>query len=182
MFIEFLKLQDVTFGYSLPCIMDVKIGQQTFDPNAPQKKREREVAKYKYQHDIGFRICGMKVLYFICPCGYVCCALRRHQHYRRYIWAHFPGHDFWKVSKLQNLENNEGPGSSFPRSQSKIHRMLSFRKVAGTNFLNLGRTRVPSSAIRFTKIDRAVSARVPKEVVVCVFCGSLVPPVTPNHL
>ena len=60
--LEFLKLQDVTFGYSLPCIMDVKIGQQTYDPNAPQKKREREISKYKHQHEIGFRICGMKVL------------------------------------------------------------------------------------------------------------------------
>ena len=40
--LKFLKLKDVTEGYLKPCVMDVKIGKQTWEPNATLEKRKAE--------------------------------------------------------------------------------------------------------------------------------------------
>ncbi|XP_054267639.1 inositol polyphosphate multikinase-like isoform X4 [Macrosteles quadrilineatus] len=39
---QFLKLLDATRGYKKPCVMDVKIGRQTWEPGAPVEKQLRE--------------------------------------------------------------------------------------------------------------------------------------------
>ena len=44
-----------------PCIMDLKIGKKTFDPFAGPDKIQRELIRYKYQAQLGFRITGFKV-------------------------------------------------------------------------------------------------------------------------
>lgn len=56
-----LVLDDLTLGYNKPCVIDIKMGRQTFEPTANLDKKEREVRKYPYQHEIGFRITGLKV-------------------------------------------------------------------------------------------------------------------------
>ncbi len=48
-------------GFKAPCIIDIKIGTETYEPNASFDKIEREKNKYQFQHEIGFRIVGFKV-------------------------------------------------------------------------------------------------------------------------
>ncbi|XP_072228818.1 inositol polyphosphate multikinase [Leuresthes tenuis] len=57
----YLKLEDVTRRFSKPCIMDVKLGQQSYDPFASQEKREQQIRKYPLMEEIGFLILGMRV-------------------------------------------------------------------------------------------------------------------------
>jgi 1D-myo-inositol-tetrakisphosphate 5-kinase/inositol-polyphosphate multikinase len=54
-------LEDVTFSFEHPCLIDIKIGQQTFEPTASLIKINNELLKYPYQEILGFRISGMKV-------------------------------------------------------------------------------------------------------------------------
>lgn len=56
-----LVLEDLTLGYCTPCVIDIKMGQQTFEPTASPYKKHREVLKCPYQAITGFRITGMKV-------------------------------------------------------------------------------------------------------------------------
>ncbi|XP_037836734.1 inositol polyphosphate multikinase isoform X2 [Kryptolebias marmoratus] len=57
----YLKLEDVTSRFVRPCIMDVKLGQRSYDPFASQEKREQQIRKYPLMEDIGFLILGMRV-------------------------------------------------------------------------------------------------------------------------
>lgn len=56
-----LVLADVNQHYRKPCVIDIKMGQQTFEPTATKEKKDRERKKYPYQEEIGFRITGFKV-------------------------------------------------------------------------------------------------------------------------
>ncbi|KAK3914326.1 Inositol polyphosphate multikinase, partial [Frankliniella fusca] len=57
-----LVLEDVTGTFSKPCVMDVKIGKQTWDPFATASKRESEEKKYaECKRDLGFCITGFQV-------------------------------------------------------------------------------------------------------------------------
>ncbi|XP_028331995.1 inositol polyphosphate multikinase [Gouania willdenowi] len=57
----YLKLEDVTRRFNKPCIMDVKLGQRSYDPHASQEKREQQVKKYPLMEEIGFLLLGMRV-------------------------------------------------------------------------------------------------------------------------
>ena len=46
---EYLVLGDKTNAFAKPCVMDVKIGTQTFEPDAPADKQARDLAKYPRQ-------------------------------------------------------------------------------------------------------------------------------------
>lgn len=56
-----ILLSDVTINFSKPCAIDLKMGQQSYEPDAPLDKRERERNKYTQQIEFGFRIVGMRV-------------------------------------------------------------------------------------------------------------------------
>lgn len=43
----FIVLNDITRGMKKPCVMDVKIGLQTWEPGCSEKKKKDENAKYK---------------------------------------------------------------------------------------------------------------------------------------
>ena len=58
---EYLRLSDLTAGYRRPSVADLKIGTQTFDDDAPAKKKSSELAKFPDQATLGFRFTGMKV-------------------------------------------------------------------------------------------------------------------------
>lgn len=60
-FLPYILLEDLTKEYDFPNLIDIKIGQQTFEPDAPQEKIDYEKNKYPYQEEVGFRISGMKV-------------------------------------------------------------------------------------------------------------------------
>jgi hypothetical protein len=56
-----LLLTDLTANFSKPCVMDLKLGTQTYEPDAPQEKCLRESGKYPQQELFGFRIVGMRI-------------------------------------------------------------------------------------------------------------------------
>ncbi|XP_063817811.1 inositol polyphosphate multikinase [Pseudophryne corroboree] len=74
----YLKLEDVTRKFSKPCIMDVKIGQKSYDPFASAEKIQQQVSKYPLMEEIGFLVLGMRV-YHIDSDGYE----TENQHYGR---------------------------------------------------------------------------------------------------
>ena len=55
-----LVLSDLTSHYCRPCILDLKLGEQTHDEAASPRKRAHELSKYPHQQAVGFRIAGMK--------------------------------------------------------------------------------------------------------------------------
>ncbi|XP_078479774.1 inositol polyphosphate multikinase-like [Lampetra planeri] len=61
----YLKLEDVTRRFAKPCIMDVKLGQRSYDPFASQEKREQQIKKYPLMEEMGFLVLGMRV-YKLC--------------------------------------------------------------------------------------------------------------------
>jgi len=58
---SYLLLSDATRKFRQPCVMDIKMGTKTFEPDATLAKRERELAKYPPQVSLGFRIVGLRV-------------------------------------------------------------------------------------------------------------------------
>eukprot|EP00568_Trieres_chinensis_P014688 CAMPEP_0183321280 /NCGR_PEP_ID=MMETSP0160_2-20130417/68477_1 /TAXON_ID=2839 ORGANISM="Odontella Sinensis, Strain Grunow 1884" /NCGR_SAMPLE_ID=MMETSP0160_2 /ASSEMBLY_ACC=CAM_ASM_000250 /LENGTH=407 /DNA_ID=CAMNT_0025488183 /DNA_START=291 /DNA_END=1515 /DNA_ORIENTATION=+ len=56
-----LLLSDATANFSRPCAIDLKMGQQSYEPDAPLDKCEREIRKYQHQKEFGFRIVGMRI-------------------------------------------------------------------------------------------------------------------------
>ena len=55
-----LLLQDVTSNFVKPCVIDLKMGSQSYEPDATVEKRTREYSKYPQQALFGFRIVGMR--------------------------------------------------------------------------------------------------------------------------
>mmetsp|Transcript_226 Transcript_226/g.743 ORF Transcript_226/g.743 Transcript_226/m.743 type:complete len:376 (-) Transcript_226:226-1353(-) len=57
-----LELEDITHGYLRPCVMDVKVGFQTWYPGAP----EEYISKCKFKDiatgnaKLGFKVCGLQ--------------------------------------------------------------------------------------------------------------------------
>eukprot|EP01080_Neovahlkampfia_damariscottae_P011279 gene11279-4091_t len=58
---EYLTLENLTFNFEQPCILDLKIGRKTYEPTAKKEKIEYEISKYPQQKEIGFRFSGMKI-------------------------------------------------------------------------------------------------------------------------
>ena len=54
---EFLVLDDITEGFQLPTVMDIKVGKQTWGPDASKDKQIRESSKYcGTKSPFGFRL------------------------------------------------------------------------------------------------------------------------------
>ncbi|KAF3930463.1 hypothetical protein ABW20_dc0108396 [Dactylellina cionopaga] len=58
-----IVLSNLTYGFLKPCVLDVKLGAQLWDDEAPLDKRARldEVANKTTSSSLGMRIAGMKV-------------------------------------------------------------------------------------------------------------------------
>lgn len=56
-----IVLHDITASFNKPCVIDVKMGTQTYEPDATREKRCREYGKYPFQKEFGFRVVGMRV-------------------------------------------------------------------------------------------------------------------------
>mmetsp|Transcript_5173 Transcript_5173/g.7929 ORF Transcript_5173/g.7929 Transcript_5173/m.7929 type:complete len:391 (-) Transcript_5173:201-1373(-) len=59
--IPYIALEDATRRFRTPCVIDIKMGRQTFEPTASLEKMIREKIKYKHQETVGFRLTGFKV-------------------------------------------------------------------------------------------------------------------------
>jgi hypothetical protein len=58
---QYICLSDVTSAFSHPCVVDLKIGTQTYDDFASPQKKASETSKFPDQAVMGFRFTGMKV-------------------------------------------------------------------------------------------------------------------------
>lgn len=58
---DFLILQDLTAPYRCPCVLDLKMGRQSYEPDATTARKEYELRKYPEQILFGFRIVGMRI-------------------------------------------------------------------------------------------------------------------------
>ena len=59
---DFLVLEDITEGFKLPSVMDIKVGKQTWGPDATEAKKTQEASKYVgTKGPFGFSILGMIV-------------------------------------------------------------------------------------------------------------------------
>lgn len=58
-----LVLQNLTYGFVKPCVLDIKLGAQLWDDFAPQEKRDRLdlVSDATTSRSLGLRIAGMRV-------------------------------------------------------------------------------------------------------------------------
>lgn len=56
-----LLLGDLTANYSKPCVLDLKMGTTTYEPDATTEKKDKEHNKYPQQGLFGFRIVGMRI-------------------------------------------------------------------------------------------------------------------------
>ncbi|VDN02981.1 unnamed protein product [Thelazia callipaeda] len=59
--VECIILEDLTYCYKYPCIMDIKVGKVTYDPCATKAKRLSEIIKYPEQESLGFRLTGYRM-------------------------------------------------------------------------------------------------------------------------
>ena len=58
-----IVLQNLTKGFLKPCVLDIKLGAQLWDDEAPQDKRDRldKVSDATTSRSLGFRVAGMRV-------------------------------------------------------------------------------------------------------------------------
>ena len=56
-----MQLEDITFPFRHPSVLDLKMGSQTYDESAKPEKIAAEIEKYPPQKELGFRFTGMKV-------------------------------------------------------------------------------------------------------------------------
>ena len=68
----FLHLDNFNAAYRKPCIMDIKMGKTTSDPDATPEKIACEKAKGPLREIIGFQICGIRVVQFSTPIHIIC--------------------------------------------------------------------------------------------------------------
>ncbi len=59
--VRYLVLEDATAGYAAPCVLDLKMGVQTWGEDAPAAKIAAERAKWPLMETVGFRFTGMRV-------------------------------------------------------------------------------------------------------------------------
>jgi Inositol polyphosphate kinase len=56
-----LLLHNLTGHFSKPCVLDLKVGTETYEPDAPNDKQLREQSKYPAQLELGFRMVAMRI-------------------------------------------------------------------------------------------------------------------------
>ncbi|KAJ0411884.1 hypothetical protein ATCC90586_005979 [Pythium insidiosum] len=59
---KYLVLEDLTWGRSRPCIMDVKVGTRSYEDGASAEKIAYEQSKFPLQPTLGLRVQGIKAL------------------------------------------------------------------------------------------------------------------------
>ena len=58
---KFIKMTNIETDYRKPCVIDLKIGTQTYDEDASDEKKAKQIKKFKYQEQLGYRLTGMKI-------------------------------------------------------------------------------------------------------------------------
>jgi len=58
----YLKLENMVSGYRRPCVVDIKMGKKTYDPEASPAKIAKEMTKFPHVEKFGFTFTGMQVM------------------------------------------------------------------------------------------------------------------------
>jgi 1D-myo-inositol-tetrakisphosphate 5-kinase/inositol-polyphosphate multikinase len=58
---SYILAHNLTINFSKPSVLDIKMGVETFEPDAPEDKKIREINKYELQHEMGFRIVAIRI-------------------------------------------------------------------------------------------------------------------------
>ncbi|KAL3877362.1 hypothetical protein ACJMK2_035084 [Sinanodonta woodiana] len=58
--VTYLKLENIVYPFRKPCVVDIKMGKRTYDPEAGPAKIAREVTKFPYVEKFGFQFTGMQ--------------------------------------------------------------------------------------------------------------------------
>mmetsp|Transcript_13022 Transcript_13022/g.27558 ORF Transcript_13022/g.27558 Transcript_13022/m.27558 type:complete len:444 (-) Transcript_13022:3223-4554(-) len=58
---SYILLNNVTKNFSKPCVLDIKMGIKTFEPDASPEKKSYELGKYSPQSDFGFRFTAIRM-------------------------------------------------------------------------------------------------------------------------
>lgn len=60
---RYLKLENITGRFNVPCVMDIKIGKVTWDDGVDEQFKERRRKKWPLKEITGFSILGFMVCY-----------------------------------------------------------------------------------------------------------------------
>ncbi|KDO27891.1 hypothetical protein SPRG_07163 [Saprolegnia parasitica CBS 223.65] len=58
---RYIQLENLLHGMTRPCVMDIKMGTKSYEPNASAAKVEEESRKFPLQATVGFRLQAIKV-------------------------------------------------------------------------------------------------------------------------
>lgn len=58
--VTYLKLENLVSKFRKPCVVDIKMGKKTYDPEAGPAKIAREMTKFPYVEKFGFQFTGMQ--------------------------------------------------------------------------------------------------------------------------
>jgi hypothetical protein len=58
--LNYLKLENLTYNFDIPCIIDLQIGKYRLSKGSSKEKEELELRKHPYLHKIGFKIDALK--------------------------------------------------------------------------------------------------------------------------
>mmetsp|Transcript_27261 Transcript_27261/g.39068 ORF Transcript_27261/g.39068 Transcript_27261/m.39068 type:complete len:344 (+) Transcript_27261:2-1033(+) len=59
---DYIVLRDLTAHYTNPCVLDLKMGVQTYEPDDSWEKQVKNKCKYPQQELFGLRIVGMRII------------------------------------------------------------------------------------------------------------------------
>lgn len=59
--VTYLKLENIGYKFRRPCVVDIKMGKKTYDPEAGPAKIAKEMTKFPHVEKFGFQFTGMQV-------------------------------------------------------------------------------------------------------------------------
>jgi hypothetical protein len=57
---NYIVFTDITANFKHPCVIDIKLGKRTYVSHASEEKKRKELTKYPWQEESGFRFVGSR--------------------------------------------------------------------------------------------------------------------------
>jgi len=124
---RYLILQDLTYGFQKPCILDIKMGTRQFGDNATEEKRLSKEAKRiaTTSSTLGIRLCGMQVY---CP------ITKQYKYFDKYDGRKY---DHMSLKQVLTLYFNRDRGSGYKvdlnLAQAFLDKLLVLHSILDTS-------------------------------------------------